>query len=827
MALFTLAGVACGSGGDDPASELPPPIDDQENPSPDPDPEGRTNVEIVRDERGVPYVYGETREAAFYGLGWATASDRLFQMDYTRRFMRGRMAETFAGRADPQVDAKLIAHDRRMRTLGFHRHAEAVLSHPNFPADTRTALDAYVAGINDYVTRAEFSLPPAFTTAGITSFEPWTAADALLAWERIRERFNADPMAGEINQLEKCAAPGGCFEAPCVPPIDDAAAVVPETTPWPPGDGTASYQPAPKAGRPIEFKASHAWAIHGSRTTTGKPLVAMDPKLALTAPSMWYAFRLAWPGVESAGLGVAGAPAYLMFWNEHVAQTLTAGGGDIADLFELTPAPGGEGYVVDEESLAYDIHEETILVAGRAPISLEVRESRFGPVVTDLLDNAPAGRPFALRHIDLMYDDTHSLVGAIELIEVTDLDSFLAAFDKWLSPGANAIFATDEGETGHIGYMLAGGVGRRAPNVVDGVDLGGRLPFSGATAANDWNGYLSVAERPHVIDPEAGYVFSANHLPVGSWYDAYAYTGAQNVGDTLRSLRLRYLLSDRLGSIDAVVSPAEVHAMHFDARQDAVRLFTEMLRYLAAAGVVPPIEPGAAATSRFDKAAKTLMALDRFLSEGGDVRHSNPMFPVANRVANESPFEMRFGKNPAIFCKYNSAQGGFSLLVKSFDADRDGVMADQDVRDFVIGEAARIWDAVRGEGLSVNPLLWTAPATPPDYLVMYQANQYCPTAMAANCSLDPARDFSVPIDAAAVDTIQSSQGSSGTTTIDFTDIHASRQLVPLGVSEIPDATWFTSGVEAWLDTDAGSPSVPLAPLDRSLIDASSVETLQY
>jgi acyl-homoserine lactone acylase PvdQ len=780
---------------------------------------GETQVDIERDALGVAHVYGDTKEAAFYGLGWVTAQDRLFQMDFGRRFMRGRMSEVYAAGADnPQG---LLQHDVRMRTLGFARHAERVLGHPDFPAEVRALLEAYARGVNDYVAGDDFKLPPAFGDAGIDTFEPWTAVDSLLAWERVRERFNSLDMQNEIEFMNGCRD-SSCPVPACTPPIDEAAVVVPETSPWPPSGATACHETARPFAQPIAFKASHTWVVHGSRTTTGKPVLAMDPKLGLTAPSMWYANVIAWPGSEARGIGIAGAPGFLVFWNRNVAQSLTAGGGDIADLFRLELA--SDGYLVDGQSQAFDSYDETIAVEGGAPVAITVRESMFGPVVTPLLTDVPQGAEFALRHSELMSESSHSLVGVIEMLDAGDLDSYRTAFGKILTPSANAVFAAldPENSEGHIGYSILGAIGKRAPNLVDGIDWGGRHPHDGSTLANDWKGILDIHERPHVIDPEEGYLFSANHRAVGSWFDDYAYTGIGGVGDTLRSLRLRYLFKELLPTPDAKLSPAQVHAMHFDAHHDAVRIFRDMLAQLQTLGTLPPSAATLPQTAP-EKAAKVLEALDLWLDNGGELRSQNPQTPVAELVTTHLPGVFREFYHPALACKYNGAEGGFSFMLKTYDANPDTTIADPDVVNFVVIESAAIWDKIGHAG--PNPSNW--PAKPPyDFEVLYQANQYCPSTAGGNCSLNPAHDFIVPLDGAFVHTILSSLGSSGTGTVDLADVDASTHLVPMGVSEDPTSPWFKSGLDEWKATDAGDPTgTPMAPLSRDLVETLPDETV--
>jgi len=798
---------------------------------------GPVTLDIVRDELGTPHVFAPSLEAAFYGLGWATAEDRLYQMDFNRRFMRGRLAEVFSG--DAATNRKLLDHDVRMRTLGFARHADAVIVHSAFPAEIRALLEAYARGVNDHVAEPGFALPPAFATANIAAFEAWTPADSLLVWERLREVFNGLDMDGEIARLVDCDDRDGCTVPLCNPPLDEDAAIVPFTDPWPPVKMGANLPPGPRLAAPSYAKASHGWAVHGSRTSTGKPVLAMDPKTAIRAPSVWYRFHLSAGDVDAQGIGIAGAPGFLIFWNKNLGHTLTAAGGDLADLFELSLNGDATGYIVDSVEQPFVEHTEVIDVIGAAPVTLVLKESMFGPLVDDLLDARPARRNFALRHVDLMFPDTHSLVGAIELMRAHDLAGYRAALEKWLSPGANAVYAgvdaDDPDGPGHIAYHAALGIGRRTPIVRDGMNLTGRIPYDGSTAANDWDGILDARERPHVIDPPEGYLFSGNHLAVGSWYEeTYAYTGMAGVGDTHRSLRLRYALAALLPGPTATVTPAAVHALHFDAGSETLRIFRDMLFQLAAEGAITP--PSGACDVDADgtpdcppaeQAALALDALDAWTASGAQLRHSNPQNPIAAVLVDQLGARFRPQYYPELVCAWNGSEGGISFLQKAFDADPDVVMADPFVRAFTIEMGALAWSAVYdGNRRGEDPWAWQTPAAAPETTVPYQSYFYCVDGVANDCPLDPAFNLSVPLDAPFVDSILSSDGSSGTGTVDFADLDGARFLVPPGTSEDPASPTFAPAIPAWLGEDAGDPdAAPLAPLSRALIEAGTTTTV--
>ncbi len=783
-------------------------------------------VEILRDAQGVPHVFGDTEEAAFYGLGYATAEDRLLQMDLHRRYMRGRLAETFGG-AGPSDDA-LINHDRHMRVLGFARHAEAVLAHPAFPPEIRTLLDAYAAGVNALVSAEGFTLPSGFDTVGLTTFEPWTAADSLLVWDRVSDRFNTIDFDAEIALQNACRA--GTCETPLCPgpvPIDEEAAVVPAHDAWPPSSELAACFPKPDRDTdPLTFKASHGWAVHGSRTESGEPILAVDPKLEVTAPSFWYAFHLSTPTYSARGIGMAGAPAFLIYWNERVGHTLTAMGGfDIADTYELTVSEDGASYRYDDADHPFTTVEEIIAVRGGSDVTVTVKQSVHGPVITSLSQEAAPGKEYALRHIELSSEGTHSLVGAMQLMGAATMASYRAALEKWRLPGANSVFAAKDDAVpgGHIGYHMAAAIPRRAPNVAQSVDYRGRLPYDGTTSASAWQGFLDTTERPHVIDPPSGYVFSANHMPVGTWYDDYAYTGVTGGGDTFRSHQLRRRLGELLAG-DNIVSADTVHSLHFDGGLEPASIFRDMLAHLEADGAVVVPAANAAPTSPAEKAGKVLAALDAFIDAGGELRHTNPYAPLVNELIGTLPFTIRPVVNPAVGCLYGGGEGGANFFLKSFVADPDGVLGVPAVASYVVAEAVRAWDTV-GASKSADVSTWRAPVTVPPFTVLHQYNQFCPPSLTGKCSLDPSADVSVPLDGAFGITLLSSHGSSGTGTVDFGAVDAAVSLVPLGVTELPTSPFYTASVTAWLAGDAGdATSTPSAPLGREAIDLLTVTT---
>lgn len=825
LTLLPLALLACERGAEDTATTL--------------DHVTGESVTIARDETGTPHIYARSTAAAMYGLGYAQAQDRLFQMNYRRLAMQGRLAEHFAEDESQATGADLnqrrafnqdlIAKDSLVRRIGYDRIAQAKWN--RLPGDTPKLLKAFADGVNAYLASSGFTLSEAFTSAGITSVDPWRPEDALLVWDFVGRAFGGPNIQSEINKLLDCEDGNGCSLPPCDRPIDEGAAVVPqpEDGEWPPpGSIYACHQPGTEIRPEIEFKASHGWVVHGSRLTTGKSALFTDPKLPLNGPSPLYQSHVHTLEMNARGVGFAGAPGFIIFWNEFVGQTVTAGGGDIGDLFELSPS--GAGYVVDGQTLTYDTHTETIAVRFGAPVTITIRESVFGPVVTESLANVPAGREFAVRHVEHFEPDRHTMVAVLNMMRATSLAEYRAALNEWMSPTVNALYAgVDRGDTGpgHIAYHALFGMPERVTNVVQGLDLTGRIPFDGSTRANDWRSIRGLDWHPFVIDPPEGYLFSGNHLPVGSWYDdVVGYTGLAGNGDSLRSLRLRYLFDRALGA-SAVVTPRTIHAFHFDAGGTHVELLADVLEALLTSGAISIPAASDFGATRNEMAGKTLAALRLWLASGAQIETSNPWFPITRRAGPRMIQQSRYGANPEFSCTYNEAAGGVAFALKTFD--RTGQITPE-LQQFAITVAALLWNDARGDGVVADPSQWPSVVPPPPTPIQFQANWSCLdyTTNANFCSLDAQYDTSVRLDRNNTNTLASVNVTSYTASIDFSDVDAAEAIAPPGVSEHVTSPHFADVLPALENVAEGDLDALLpAPLTRALVTELSVQTLRY
>ncbi|MFN0248681.1 MAG: penicillin acylase family protein [Kofleriaceae bacterium] len=801
-----------------------------------------TGVDLVRDARGVPHLYAASLEKAFFGLGYASAQDRMFQMVLRRATMRGRLAELFAAPAGSPgagaFNARLVDSDRVVRTLGYARHAESIVG--DLPGDIPALLAAYADGVNAYLASSAYVPSQAMTALEVPTPEPWTAADSLLAWDWIGYLFTS-PRSALQRELDAyvCANGGPCMASPsCDLPIDEAAAVVPPHDEWPPGSGNTARVALDTPGlvdRPdVLIKASHGWVVSGERTTTGKPLLVGEPQLALEAPSTWYEAHLQTEGVDVRGVGLAGAPGMFVFWNQHVAQTLTAGGADNADLVQLAMAPTGDAYIVDGTSHAITTETETILVRHATPRTLTIRSTMFGPIVGTILDNAPPGQTFAARLVERANPQSHSIVAAIDGMRASSLATYQAAIAHWVTPGVNSLYAgVDAGalssDPGHIAYHALLRIPDRARIQRAGVDVTGRYPIDGSLAANVWSTLLPREWSPYVVDPPAGYLFSGNHLAVGSWFDAYAYSGLAGSGDTYRSLRARKRLAELLPLGGPPVDPAVIDAMHVDDQSDVARLYSSMLDYLAARGIgEDPGDLDAEPATREERVARVRMALASLHADGGHLRTTDTRARVAAAATSQLAQLSRWQVSPSIGCRWGGAQGGVSWMLKDFETSPSTVMT-SDVVDLVQRTADQAWTSLRPELPGPDPRAWSTPTEPALRTIGYQINFTCLLPSAGNsCSLTDVHTTQLALSADFSDTLNSAGGSSYPMTVDLANPEAARALLPPGVSEEPTSPFFHDGLDEIVAKAAGdAAALPAAPRVRSVVDATAVGTEHF
>lgn len=468
------------------------------------------SVEIVRDRNAVPHIRAASQEDAYFALGVVHVQDRLWQMEFQRRVGAGRLAEVLGEEALPA--------DRFVRTLGFYRAAEASLE--ALSPRARGLLDAYTAGINATLEARRGPLPPEFLLLRFRP-EPWQAADVLvwtkmMAWdlagnwdtELLRARLSGRLDAAQVEQLWPPYPGDAPTTVADATPSDAVTAALLRDLPLDALWEAAVLKPTPGNG-------SNAWAVAGARSATGGALLANDPHLGMQAPALWYLVRISAPGLDLTGATLPGVPAVTLGRNARISWGLTAAQFDTQDLFiERLDPSDPDAYLTPDGAEPFVTREETIRVRGEDDERLVVRETRHGPVISDLVDGArevadrqqqPAVLTLAWPTLD---DDDLSLQGYFALNTAGDWDEFRAAAHEVGSAPLNLIYADVDG---NIGYQAAGRVPIRGRGR-------GLAPAPGWNGLFDWQGFIPAEELPQVFNPEGGVIVSANHKVVGDDY---------------------------------------------------------------------------------------------------------------------------------------------------------------------------------------------------------------------------------------------------------------------------------------------------------------------
>lgn len=485
-------------------------------------------AEIIRDAHGVPHIHADSREDAFFALGFAHAQDRLWQMEFQRRLGAGRLAEVLGEEALPT--------DRFMRTLGVQRVAEATTE--RLDARTRGILEAYADGVNAFLEQRRGLLPPEFLLLGFEP-EPWRPADTV-AWSKMMAYDLSRNWTDELlrARLARVLHPDRVAELwPAYP--EDAPVTLP--------DYAALYERLPleetwrAAVQPLSAEAgSNAWALSGDRTRSGAPLLANDPHLGLQLPSLWYLAHLRAPGLDVIGATLPGTPTVLLGRNEHLAWGFTNTGSDVQDLFiEQVSAEDPDRYRTPDGFEPFVVRTETIRVRGGADETLTVRETRHGPVISDLGGTAEAVAAgagaggtelvLALAWTALRPDDL-TVQAALALPFATGWEEFTRALESFHSPPQNVVYA-DAG--GRIGFYAAGRVPIRAAGQ-------GLAPVPGWNGRYDWVGFVPFSELPHALEPASGEIVSANQKLVP---DGYPHHLTSDWAPPYRAERIEQLLA--------------------------------------------------------------------------------------------------------------------------------------------------------------------------------------------------------------------------------------------------------------------------------------------
>ncbi|GAB4212267.1 MAG: penicillin acylase family protein [Roseiflexaceae bacterium] len=512
-------------------------------------------VEVLRDASGIPHIRGASEEDALMGLGYVHAQDRLWQMEFQRRIGNGRLSEVL-GTTTRQTDIFL-------RTLGPHRAAARAWSTAR--PEERRAIEAYVRGINAFIsTHHGRELPVEFTILGFEP-EPWRPEDVIV-WIKMMSWNLGGNWSDELLRAKLIAKigpdkaaellPAAAADDPLILPPDSASAgpgPQPVAAPAPPvgertSAGLLAVDQAIREGLGLggHLIGSNNWVIGGARSASGKPILANDPHLGAQIPSIWYLAHLSGGAIDAIGATLPGLPGIVIGHNGRIAWGVTNTGPDVQDLFIERINGDTVEYQGRQEPLT--VLTETLKVKGEPDTALRVRVTRHGPLISDAIKDSDQALAFRWTALD---DQDHTLAAFLAINRARNWQEFTAALSSYHAPMQNFVYADVDG---NIGYYAPGALPIRAKG-------DGRVPVPGWTGEYDWSGYVPFEQLPHSYNPEQGFIVSANNRVAP---DSYPYLIGSSFAAPYRALRITELVKAKpLNTLDDVAAmQADVRSAH-------------------------------------------------------------------------------------------------------------------------------------------------------------------------------------------------------------------------------------------------------------------------
>ena len=509
-------------------------------------------VVITIDSDGIPTIDAKSERDLAFGVGFMHGRDRLWQMEMNRRVGRGELAEV--------LGAQALEADRFLRTLGIHRAAAAQFA--RLPDEAKALLKAYADGVNAWTREAMPVRPPEFVLLGVKPGD-WEPVDTV-AWAIMMAYDLGGNWGTESLRLQLARRlPGARIDELLPPPPEtrlpkhaDYQAFYARLGVYAQGGATpstsanATRNPLAVAGGGglidpipggVDGVGSNNWVVHGQHSSSGKPLLANDPHLSLAAPAIWYFTRQRAPGIEVSGATLPGAPSVILGRTRGVAWGFTNTGPDVQDLYlEEVNADGAARTPSGWQPLK--VRRETIRVRGESDHELVVRESRHGPIISDVnrpLRETIDGKRFAIALRWTALDaDNSSVLAAPAMNKAQTTSQLREALRLYVAPQQNVVMADT---LGNAEFIAAGRVPLRRPDN----DLQGLAPAPGWDERYDWVGDIAFDQLPQ--QSVTRFLATANQRIVG---DDYPYFISAEWAHPGRKHRIEELLAAK-GNHDA------------------------------------------------------------------------------------------------------------------------------------------------------------------------------------------------------------------------------------------------------------------------------------
>ncbi|MCD6063821.1 MAG: acyl-homoserine-lactone acylase, partial [Flavipsychrobacter sp.] len=472
-------------------------------------------VKVWFDDRLVPHIHAGNDRDLYFVQGYIHAYFRLWQMDLQTRAAGGRVSEI--------LGEKALKFDREQRRKGMVYGAEKSLGAMEAEPRTKMMLDAYKAGVNEYINSLNYRrLPVEYKLMGFKP-EPWTnlksalllkyMADDLtgktddIALTVLRKRYSKeqfeDLFPERINGSTPVIPGGAVYAAPSL----QQPVAPPDSQAW------ADLEPTDFIEPNEEGKGSNNWVVGGSRTASGAPILANDPHLGLNLPSLWFEVQLQAPGINVYGVSLPGAPGVVIGFNDSISWGFTNNYRDVKDFYAVQ-LKGDSLYTFNGQDIPLTIVGETIKIKGKPDFIDPVKYTIHGPVIYDENFHGPGGlkKPLALTW--MAHKGTNELLSVYLLDRATDYDSYVAAIQHFQCPGQNMIYADRQGN------IALWGQGQ----FVNKWKGQGRYVMNGTDSSTLWKELIPMSENPHALNPAQGFLSSANQSVTDGTYPYY-YNG--------------------------------------------------------------------------------------------------------------------------------------------------------------------------------------------------------------------------------------------------------------------------------------------------------------
>lgn len=488
-------------------------------------------VTVVRDEKGMPYIFARNRSDLLMAQGFVTAQDRLFPMEIVRLYARGNIA-LLAGKAAKPVDV-------RMKTLGLYRLARkhaAILNETE-----RNAMQRYVDGVNAYIRGHSETHPLEFKLSGL-KVAPWSIEDSLSIMYYMGWSTSANASTEVIAQMliEKLGLEKAREIFPLTINPDDDSPAVAETGSRVQAFAGLGLMKDPTIQHYLEpdplAVGSNNWVVGPRHSPNGKPVVANDPHLSANVlPGPWHAVGLISPELRAVGLMIPGLPGIVIGRTDHAAFGITNAYGDIQDLYVETVDPENpDHYLEGAQSIPFEVIEEEWLFKDKdAPEGIgretvRIRLTRRGPVVSGVLRGLSTDRVLTLRWSPA--ETMGPSLGVTDLLAAGDTDEIRQALSRVTNFALNFVFADTKG---NIGWQTTGRLPIRSRG-------DGTVPVEVTDGRDNWQSFIPFDEMPQSDNPDRGWTGTCNHTTVKK---DYPYYYGSYMSPSFRYQRLKELLN--------------------------------------------------------------------------------------------------------------------------------------------------------------------------------------------------------------------------------------------------------------------------------------------